>query len=299
MFTPYSIATSFYSIVSHVFKKSVAPVILSRRVVFRTGIRLLLALCATGYVYGQNDRGNLFSQPMNEDVNMFAPGAVSTASTLPVETIIQHVQGAVTARSEVELTGCFEIDGRDYNSLNALVGPGIFGVSTCSTFTISGIAYIGGNGIAPVKKKDFYPVRDTVCHEHAVIKPYFDSPESFLGLEKGSLDRYKISASELITPFEGIVYVTEDVGPFHLRDSKGILIVHNESYTARLKIVFGNFTGLIICDVIESVPGRPQILGAVVTLSPHTKSKFGSGCAEIHYSLHVLNNLDQYYHILR
>ena len=213
----------------------------------------------------------------------------------PVKLIIDRVRGAITARSDVILTGSVTVDGREYDLFNNLVGAGIYGVYSCGMMRVYGGADIGGNGIAPVTKSGLPPVRSIVSKENAPGYWYYLSPEAFLGLAPGSLDEYRIPASEFTTPFDGIVYVTEDLGPFDFHNSKGILIVHNQQSNAELTMAYGSFKGLIICDVMHRINGLPEILGAVVTLSPDIESRFGNGSADIHYSLEILQGLTAYF----
>ncbi len=205
-----------------------------------------------------------------------------------------RVRGAVTARSNVDLTGNINIDGRNYDSLFNLVGAGTFGVFTCGTMDLDGNAAVGGNNIAPVDKKNINPVRSQVCRENAQVPPELAGPEALLGFAEGSLDCYDTTAEEFNPPFEGIVYVKENLGPVHFGNSSGILIVHNPNYTAKLHINKGTFRGLIICDVMDKSNGNATILGAVVTLSPNAASTFGNGNANILYSSQVLDNIIKY-----
>ncbi|MBN1576212.1 MAG: hypothetical protein JW913_06670, partial [Chitinispirillaceae bacterium] len=223
----------------------------------------------------------------------------SKQKSIPIPGMAERLPGVIMARANVDLTGNIDVDGRDYDSLNNLVGPGKYGVYTCFTMNLNGSAAVGGNNVAPVDKKDINAVRSTVCYENAAIVPELASPEAFLGLPDGSLDEYKISPGEFSTPFKGIVYVTGSIGPVHFGESRGILIVHNATNTAALKTNQGNFKGLIICDVMDKINGKAEIIGAVVSLSTTTASTFGNGDADVHYSAQVLDNLSAYCENLR
>lgn len=203
------------------------------------------------------------------------------------------VRGALTARSRITVRGNIEIDGRDYDSSNVLIGTGLFGVSTCNILIMEGSANVGGNGIAPQSKTTFETIRSSVSQEYAPVESYFFSPEQFLGLPPGTLDEYKVTT--LTTPFKGLVYLTSDyVGPVHFGNSSGILIVHNNYKTAELQITDGTFRGLILTDKMAKISGNALILGAVVTLCEGEVSTFGTGSAVIRYSSKVLSDLQNY-----
>lgn len=206
-----------------------------------------------------------------------------------IELVMNRVRGAITARYSTRLTGSVVIDGRNHDTFDNLVGTGVFGVYTSGIMDLYGRAMIGGNGIAPVTMPN-----PTVCKENAPEYSYYSSPEAFLGLDEGSLDAYKIPASEFTTPFEGVVYVTDELGPVNFVNSRGILIVHNQLSDAKLTLISGRFKGLIICDVMHRINGVPVILGAVVTLSGEITSRFGNGYARIHYSSETLEELPSY-----
>jgi hypothetical protein len=154
---------------------------------------------------------------------------------------------------------------------------------------LKGSGEVGGNGVAPVDKKDIDDVRSTVCMEGAPVESWMSSPEAMLGVAAGSLDEYKTAT--LTTPFHGIVYVTGDCGPVHFDSSSGILIVHNSSFNAEIHMNQGSFRGLIIADVVNKINGQADILGGVVTIGNTESSKLGNGNGGIHYSPQVLDKL--------
>lgn len=214
---------------------------------------------------------------------------------VPISAMSAKLPGALTARSDIVLNGTISVDGREYDSLNGLLGPGTYGVHTCATLTVqSASAGVGGNGLAPVSKKHIDEVRTIVCRENAPVPPELNSPEDFLGLPPGSLDAYKVTAAEFTVPFQGLVYVTESVGPVHFGESRGILIVHNETGTASLSTNGGTFKGLIICDYISKINGTVNVTGAIVSISSTEESNFGNGTAYVYYSKQVLDNLMTY-----
>jgi hypothetical protein len=204
-----------------------------------------------------------------------------------------HVRGAVNARSRIIVKGNINIDGRDHDTNGVYIGKGVFGVSTCDSLFLSGSATVGGNDTAPVSDKDIAPVKSIVSEELAPVTAAFGSPEAFLGLPPGALDKYKVST--LTTPMHGIVYLTDSyVGPVHFDSSYGILIVHNSLKNAQLQINNGNFKGIIIADLMAKITGNAEIIGAVVTLHEGEVSTFGTGTVDIYYSSYVMNNLAKY-----
>jgi hypothetical protein len=199
------------------------------------------------------------------------------------------LNGAITARSNVELLGNINIDGRDHDTNAVVTGNGVFGVSTCSTLSVGGSSSIGGNGIAPGKKG----ADPATYQENVPVTSKFDSPEAFLGLPAGALDKFKTTT--LTTPINGIVYLTGNFyGPVHFGNSFGILIIHNTFTNAQLQTNGGTFKGLIIIDQMDKINGNATILGGVATLCTGTTSTFGNGNSDILYSSTVLNNLGEY-----
>lgn len=199
------------------------------------------------------------------------------------------VKGAITARDNVSLLGNIIVDGRDHDTNAVVTGNGVFGVSTCATLSTDGSSSVGGNGIAPGKKG----ADPAAFQENVPVTSKFDSPEAFLGLPEGALDKFKTTT--LTLPINGIVYLTGNYyGPVHFGNSSGILIVHNIFKNAQLATNNGLFKGLIIIDQMEKINGKATILGGVATLSTGTTSTFGNGNSDILYSSAVLNNLANY-----
>lgn len=214
---------------------------------------------------------------------------------VPLGGMSGRMPAALTARGTVDLLGTINVDGRDHDSLNSVTGPGTYGVHTCDSLLMSSTAAtVGGNALAPVNRDTIDGVRTIVCRENASVEPNMSSPEAFMGLPPGSLDSYKITASEFTIPFEGLVYVTESIGPVQLGNSRGILIVHNDAGTASIFANGGDFKGLIICDYVLRINGIVNITGAIVALSDSDVSNFGNGTANIYYSQQVLDNLVEY-----
>ncbi len=216
------------------------------------------------------------------------------APEIPISNFSNRTGGAIVSRYDVDINGSCEVDGNNYDSLNKLVPskPGVYGVWTCMSLTLEGSASAGGNGQSPVGKKDLPTYSNIVAFEHAAVPSTLSSPEAFLGVPSGGLNKFK--KASLTTPFHGVVYIEDDVGPVHFGNSSGILIVHNASKTATLKANGGTFKGLIICDDIDKVNGGIDILGAVVSLSESTGKWDFNGNSSIHYSSQVLDNLQDY-----
>lgn len=216
------------------------------------------------------------------------------ASLTPDVTInFPPVRGAVTALSRITIAGNIEIDGQDYDTSNVRIGAGTHGVSTCDSINLKENAITGGNGIVPVGKNGFNSIKTTICEEQAYNDGRFASPEAFLGLPAGALEKYKVQ--NYSPPFSGLIYITDSiVGPMNLEESSGILIVHNKNFSSELHITGGTFKGLIITDRIDKIGGDALILGAVATLSPGEISVDGTGTPQIHYSRLVLENLSNY-----
>ncbi len=219
--------------------------------------------------------------------------AVIAALTPRINVSSVPVRGAVTARTNVEVLGNITIDGRDHDTDGVVIGPGLFGVSTCDSLVLSGSAQIGGNNTAPVERKDTSGVSNNICEQDVPVAASLNSPEAFLGLPAGALDEYK--SSNLTTPFHGIRYITGTVGPVDFGNySSGILIVHNSFKTAEMHLNQGRFIGLVIVDKMAKINGKADILGSVVTLGETDVSTFGNGGANILYSSYVMNNLGSY-----
>lgn len=219
--------------------------------------------------------------------------AVVAALTPRIDVKSVPVRGAVTARANVHVLGNITIDGRDHDTNGVVVGPGLFGVSTCDSLDLDGSAQVGGNNTVPVEKKDTTGVSNVIREQEVPVTAVLNSPEAFLGLAPGALDEYK--STTLTTPFHGIRYITNSVGPIDFGDySSGILIVHNFFKTAEMKLNQGKFVGVIIIDKMDNINGIADILGSVVTLGETEVSTFGSGKSVIKYSSYVMNNLGKY-----
>jgi len=270
-----------------------SDIIIYDNVPFTTGFYTVR--CSTGT---NIDIMSVWSYGKERETTVNIKVVVTKQRKLQLNTITNRIPAAITARSYVELIGNVDVDGRDYDSLNNLVGSGKYGAYTCCIVNVNGNSVIGGNGLAPVGNGVFNSnstIRHTVSSENVAIIPEFNSPEAFLGLSEGSLDDYKVAPGDFAVPFKGLIYVTGSIqNPVHFGESRGILIVHNSAKTAKIATNKGNFKGLIICDVMDKINGNAEIIGAIVTLSTSTSSTFGNGNADVHYSKQVLDNLSNY-----
>ncbi len=210
------------------------------------------------------------------------------------------VKAAVTSRPDVDLSGTISVNGKDHDSSGVLTGdPGVYGVSTCGVLSIgSGSAEVSGKGSGPYGKKASAAEIAKVAEQSVAVSTSLGSPEAFLGVPAGSLDKYKITESALTLPFHGIRYIESTAGPLHIGGSSGILIVHSPMKNATTKLnATGNFKGIIIVDEMDKMNGNLTVIGAVVCLADFAGAKkFGNGSADVKYSSYVLNNLGKFIH---
>jgi len=206
------------------------------------------------------------------------------------------VRGAIMAHSKVVVTGNITVDGNDHDTLCNLLGTtGVYGVSTCDSFELSGNAKVGGNGYDPKRKNQFEPYRERISEEMAPSNSRFSSPEAFLGLPEGSLNSFKSDDPNIPENFRALIYKTCDVGPLHFGDNAaGILIIHNDTKDAELSVNNGVFKGLIIADDFTKIAGKVTIHGAIVALKDSTVIVDGVGTGEICYSSEILMHLSSY-----
>lgn len=206
------------------------------------------------------------------------------------------VRGAITAHSKVIVVGNITVDGNDHDTLCNLLGTsGLYGVSTCDSFELSGNAQVGGNGVSPKRKNQFEPFREKIAEEGLPTSSRFSSPEAFLGLPPGSLDGFKSDDPDIPENFRALIYKTVDVGPLHFGDdAAGILIIHNDTKDAELSVNNGVFKGLIIADDFTKIAGKVTIHGAIVALKDSTVIVDGVGTGEICYSSEILMHLSSY-----
>ncbi len=234
------------------------------------------------------------------------PATVEVIALVPPAIPINSapVRGAVTARAKVEVSGSITIDGREHDTSCGLTGEsGTYAVSTTDSCTVDGSAVIGGNGQEPIdwkiyssKKHPDIAIHQAVAQELAPNGAMFDSPEAFLGLPAGALDAYKFSSPTLDPDFRGVRYDTcALVGPVDFGAlAGGLLIVHNGSTTAQLKVNGGTFRGLIICDDIIKLNGNLTVHGAIVVLKNSNVSFKGLGSTTICYSSQILTHLNDF-----
>jgi hypothetical protein len=153
-------------------------------------------------------------------------------SKIPLEI---DVRGAISANSNVEVTGNFSVSGLDHNLDGTLVGsgdlPGVI-ATVGNTIDKDGSATIEGDPpfVGPTENGTWDPAVDGAF-------PRF--PEDALGLtgeladyflEPGNCDYYGPATVDIKQdPLSGITYVIDDYqGPFG--GGEGILIVHNPNF---------------------------------------------------------------------
>ncbi len=206
---------------------------------------------------------------------------------------------AVCTKSDIKLLGNVTIDGNDWDSTNtAIIGPGVFAISTCGDDSVAASAEAYGRGFIDPKaskKPGAIPI-DSVVQDHLDTAGYPATPEAVLGLTPGALDTFKTSTFPAM-PFHGIVYVDSAGVKIDLdfKGSTGIFIFHSSSYASILKNIKGSFKGILICDQIDHINDTTHILGAITTLSSSPYGNvFGNGKAYIRHSSQVLSNLQNY-----
>jgi len=208
------------------------------------------------------------------------------------------IRAAVTSRPDVELKGSIYISGNDHDSNGVANGlPGEYGVSTCGVLDISGSGDVSGKGFGPYGKKASAAEIAKVAQQGAAITISLSSPEMFLGVPAGSLDKYKIKESDLTLPFHGIRYIESTISnPLHIGGSSGILIIHSPMKNATTHLnATGNFKGIVIVDEMDKMNGNLTVIGAVACLADFAGAKkFGNGSADVKYSSYVLNNLGKF-----
>jgi hypothetical protein len=70
----------------------------------------------------------------------------------PAEILGALLRAAITAEGPVTTLGTIQIDGRDWDYVGgAVVGAGVFGISTVGSISNGGSSTVGGNGQAPAK----------------------------------------------------------------------------------------------------------------------------------------------------
>lgn len=209
------------------------------------------------------------------------------------------VEAALTADCPVGTQGRLQIDGRDHDLDGNRVGGGVKAINTTSYYIRKGNSKVGGvadgTTYAPSRNKRVYP---NVVDE-GVSRENMRNPDQVLGLPQGALkalaqtgangSQYVTNPRDLSLPLSGVTYVELEKGvtwkPVHLKESGGILVVHNDQGSAYMKnINTGSFTGLVIADDITHL--HTDILGAVYVLTdqPFIGNCMGNGKGTIRYS---------------
>ena len=206
------------------------------------------------------------------------------------------VKGAIATNNSSLAQGNIKIDGRDHDrNGNLISNSGTYGIWTTQSHVQTGAAQIGGTDDARV---DYVPSKPG---NPAIIKTgqvwpggYPDTPDKLMGgaskgFPEGTLkniamsgvngSQYVTSPTSLTSPLSGVTYVEANL--LHDTDisGSGILVVHNASTTALLRIPNGIFKGLIIADDIYKLH-TSVILGAVVGLTPSPSAGHTIGNSE-------------------
>jgi hypothetical protein len=203
------------------------------------------------------------------------------------------VRGAVTARDSVYFAGSFTSDGRNHDSSgNALGGNGTYAISTTGIIDPTGSSNYGSFNCSPPT----HP-HDPLCAGsfEQTISPDSvpSSPEAALGLSPGALNQFICEPGHTYSG-QGIFYVTGDAGTVSFDHCSGILIIHNTTGTANLRVTGqGVFKGIIITDDLNKLAGSAQIIGAVMVIGDVT-GKQGAGNSDVLYSKYMMDHLSDF-----
>lgn len=194
------------------------------------------------------------------------------------------VKGAVTAHASVSTLGNISIDGREHSINGSLTGaPGLDGINTTGSYTQGGSSTTGGNGYAPAN-----PANPASYHDSQPASSV--APWDILGVSQAWYNSNIPVAASPPSNFWGKVRYSPPGGSWNgveLGISGGVLIVHNDTYTAEMKNIHGIFIGLIISDVITHINGDALIIGAVV-LANQGGNTIGNGNALVGFSSSAL-----------
>lgn len=221
-------------------------------------------------------------------------GIAVVAALIPgIKIDLTKIKGALTAKSNVVISGDINIDGLDHSKdgIDLDTKDGVLGISTGGTVTIKN----DKSETVTCKDGAIYKYGlDAVLQNDETLKSdeVFESPEAFLGLPSGALEEFK--QLKYNPSYNGIQYL-ESMNISDLGNSSGILIVHNDSANATISINGGTFRGLIIVDGIEKFNGNAKVIGAVVALGDKKGLELGNGTAEILYCSEILNELVNYF----
>jgi hypothetical protein len=215
------------------------------------------------------------------------------------------VRAAWTANANLNNTiSDMYIDGRDHDlNQNLLPTTGKFGVSTSTAFVNVENAAIGGTNNFVDYPMTFPEIPEVIEENYEWDGGYPTSPDAALGYPEGTLkaaaqtgeygSQYLLNPpldgkyiTGLTYPISGVTYIELTNGSeielmLEQNDNKGILIIHREDHTARIKgIKFdeatsdGRLTGLLITDY--SFHHHIDVLGSIIMLSQNLET--GSNC---------------------
>lgn len=194
------------------------------------------------------------------------------------------VNGAISTNNPSLAQGNISIDGRDHDrNGNLIPNSGTYGIWTTQSHVQTGAAKIGGTDDARIDYAPSKPGNPAIIKTGQVWPGgYPDSPDKLMGgaskgFPEGTLkniamsgvggSQYVTNPASLTFPLSGVTYVEANLLHDTNISGSGILIVHNSSTNALLRIPNGTFKGLIIADDIYKLH-TSLILGAVVGLTP-------------------------------
>jgi len=239
---------------------------------------------------------------------------VSTNSTAFVRKRFQPpgLQGALSSRNPIYISGTYTIDGRNHTPGGALIADatGVPAVWTTKTMTRTGNCFLGGT----VGGVDYAPAKNlnAVLQNQSWPGGYPGTPDSVLGgaaygFPEGTLkqmaqsgvggSQYTTNPATLALPLKGITYVELPNGAmwqYANTQGTGIIVVHNAWGNARFwDHTLSSFTGLIIVDDFNTLKG--SITGGAISLAanPSSGQTGGEANGTLLYSREVIEGLTQ------
>lgn len=240
----------------------------------------------------------------DNQIKIIARAFIPSKDTVTVEAIIAlgqsgssyEARAAIVTQCKLITKGLLVVDGRNHNIQGSFIPKtGTLAVSTTKSFRRKELSRIGGsysgNDYSP---RIFYP--QFLVEEGAVWpKGFPDTPEEVFGGEEAGFPEGKlieiaksgIGGSQYVTdpkdlkwPLKSLTYVELPPGKkwkrINLKNSQGILIVHNSQINARMEHLWrGRFAGIIITDRIDRIDN--QIIGAIILMSKNKREWRGWG----------------------
>jgi Tfp pilus assembly protein PilX len=256
---------------------------------------------------------NSFSDSDNT-VLVTSTGTLPNGAKRTIQTLLQKitpnpvgVRAAITSNGPIDTLGNLTVDGRDHDINGNLIGSGLWGISTRSTYSRGGNSRVGGTNLGTSPVTNIAPTIsgfEPIIEANATWSPPL-TPDEGLGLPEGTLksyaqsgaggSRYVTDPSSLTMPLSGVTYIELPSGntwqAIDFANSSGVLVVHNSSTDAILKNTNGGtFKGIIIAD--DYIHIHDTVIGAVMTLStaPSTGNCIGNGNGDVLYSSTAISN---------